>query len=371
VFFDYASEQQDLLASVRRYLAEFQPVSAARELLGSELGYDPGFWRKMAANLGLPGIAVAEQYGGAGGSFIELGLVMSELGRVMYSGPFLATAGLAASLLAESGDEAAMADYLPGIADGSLLAAAAITEDTTSGLPDLGTVTAERSGGGWLLSGQLGYVLDGAAADLILVPAAVDGQRGLFAVRGSAEGVHRVPLTVMDQTRRFAQVKLRSAEGRLIGDPAGVDRVLAVASDLARVALAAEQAGGAQACLEMATAYAGQRVQFGRPIGSFQAIKHKCATLLVEVESALAAAQYAAWAAAASRADLPVATVVAKICCSDTFFHAAAENIQIHGGIGFTWEQDAHLYFKRAKSSQILLGHPVHHRERLATLMGV
>jgi alkylation response protein AidB-like acyl-CoA dehydrogenase len=371
VFFDYTDEQKALRSSIRGYLSEFQPVSKARALMGTELGYDPVSWRKIAADLGLQGIHLPERYGGAGGSYVELGIVFAELGRAMYCGPFLATVGLASAILLESGDEVAMAEYLPGVADGSLIATAGITEDTGSGLPGADSVTAAESAGGYVLRGELGYVLDGAIADLILVAAATGDGPGLFAVPSDTAGLQRSTLTTLDATRRFARLQFDSVPARLIGEVDDAERILAAGLDLARTALAAEQVGGAQACLEMATAYAQQREQFGRPIGSFQAIKHKCATMLVEVECATAAAQYAAWTAAGRRAELAVSTAVAKCSCSDAFFHAAAQNIQIHGGIGFTWEHDAHLYLKRAKSSQLLLGHPTFHREQLACAMGV
>ena len=371
MFFDYNDDQKDLRASVRGYLSEFQPVVAARELLESETGYDPVAWRKLAGQLGLQGLHIPERFGGSDGSYVELGIAFTELGRVMYAGPFLATAGLAANALLASADEAAMAEFLPQIADGSLIATVAMTEDTTSGMPAADAVTAERREDRYRLSGGLSYVLDGAAAELILVPAATPAGSSLFAVRGDEAGLERTALRTVDGTRRYARLQFAATPASLIGTLGSAAAVLAECLDLARVALAAEQVGGARACLDMAVGYARQRVQFGRQIGSFQAIKHKCATMLLKVECAEAAAQYAAWSAATRQADLPAATAVAKSYCSDAFFHTAAQNIQIHGGIGFTWEHDAHLYFKRAKASQLLFGHPDYQREQLACLMGL
>jgi alkylation response protein AidB-like acyl-CoA dehydrogenase len=371
VFFDYNDDQKDLQASIRGYLSEFQPVAAARALVESEAGYDPDAWRRLASQLGLPGLHVPERFGGSGGSYVELGIAFTELGRVMYAGPFLATAGLAVNVLLTSADEAAMAEFLPQLADGSLTATVAMTEDTTSGLPAGDAVTAESRDGGYRLSGSLGYVLDGAAAGLIVVPAATPEGSSLFAVHGAEAGLERSALRTVDGTRRYARLDFAATPAALIGAPGSGAAVLAQCLDLARVALAAEQVGGARACLDMAVGYAGQRVQFGRQIGSFQAIKHKCATMLLKVECAAAAAQYAAWSAATREPDLAAATAVAKSYCSDAFFHAAAQNVQIHGGIGFTWEHDAQLYFKRAKASQVLFGHPAYHREQLASLMGL
>ena len=214
-------------------------------------------------------------------------------------------------------------------------------------------------------------MIDGATANLILVAARTNGAVSLFAVDGDASGLTRTSLSTMDQTRKQAKLDFDNTPARLIGtEGAGWD-VLSRVLDLAAVGLAAEQVGGAQECLEMAVQYAKDRVQFGRPIGSFQAIKHKCADMLLEVESAKSAAYYAAWCAAELNDELPSVASLAKAYCSEAYFHAAAENIQIHGGIGFTWEHPAHLYFKRAKSSELLFGDPTYHREQLAQRIGI
>jgi alkylation response protein AidB-like acyl-CoA dehydrogenase len=215
------------------------------------------------------------------------------------------------------------------------------------------------------------FVLDGNVANLLVVAARTPAGLSLFAVEGDAPGLTRTPLATMDQTRKQARLELAGVAGQLIGADGGASAGLSRTLDLAAVALAAEQVGGAQRCLDMSVEYAKERVQFGRPIGSFQAIKHKCADMLLEVESAKSAAYYAGWAAAESSDELPVVASLAKAYCSDAYFHAAAENIQIHGGIGFTWEHDAHLYFKRAKSSELLLGDPTYHRELLAQRIGL
>ena len=228
------------------------------------------------------------------------------------------------------------------------------------------TTATSADGDAWKISGTKMYVLDGHTASLLIVAARTDAGVSLFAVDGDAAGVTRTALSTMDQTRKQAKVELADASGRLIGTDGGGWAVLEQVLDLAAVALAAEQVGGAQACLDMAVQYAKDRVQFGRPIGSFQAIKHKCADMLLEVESAKSAAYYAGWAASELNDELPSVASLAKAYCSEAYFHAAAENIQIHGGIGFTWEHPAHLYFKRAKSSELLFGDPTYHREQLA-----
>ena len=214
-------------------------------------------------------------------------------------------------------------------------------------------------------------MLDGATAGLILVAARTDKGVSLFAVEGDAAGLTRTPLNTMDQTRKQAKLEFADTPARLIGTEGGGWDTLSTVLDLAAVGLSAEEVGGAQKVLEMSVEYAKVRIQFGRPIGSFQAIKHKCADMLLEVESAKSAAYYGMWCAAEMNDELPSVASLAKAYCSEAYFHAAAENIQIHGGIGFTWEHPAHLYFKRAKSSELLFGDPTYHRELLAQRIGI
>jgi alkylation response protein AidB-like acyl-CoA dehydrogenase len=230
---------------------------------------------------------------------------------------------------------------------------------------------ATQDSGGWVLNGTKMFVLDGHTADLIIVAARTPAGVSVFTVVGDADGLTRTALSTMDQTRKQAKLEFAGTPARLLGsDGEGWD-VLSTVLDLAAVALAAEEVGGGQKVLEMAVEYAKVRVQFGRPIGSFQAIKHKCADMLLEVESAKSAAYYGMWCAAEMNDELPSVASLAKAYCSEAYFHAAAENIQIHGGIGFTWEHPAHLYFKRAKSSELLFGDPTYHRELLAQRIGI
>jgi alkylation response protein AidB-like acyl-CoA dehydrogenase len=301
---------------------------------------------------------------------VELTVVFEEMGAALLCAPYFSTVALGANALLSCGDESAKKDLLPGIADGSTKATFALTED--SGSWDAESVTLAASGGPqWTLDGHKMYVIDGHIADLILVVARTGAGLSLFAVEGAAAGLVRTPLATMDQTRKQARLEFSSTPARLVGKEGGAGSVVSRTLDLAAVALAAEQVGGAQRCLDMAVDYAKTRIQFGRPIGSFQAIKHKCADMLLEVESAKSAAYYAGWAAAEDSDELPVVASLAKSYCSEAYFHAASENIQIHGGIGFTWEHDAHLYFKRAKSSELLLGDPSYHRELLAQRIGI
>jgi alkylation response protein AidB-like acyl-CoA dehydrogenase len=371
VNFAFSEEQEELRSSVRRFLDDKSPIPEVRRLMETTDGYDPAVWAQMANQLGLQGLAIPEEHGGSGFTYVELIVVLEEMGRSLLCAPYFATIALAGNAILTSGDDAAKKELLPGIATGDTIATLAFTED--NGRWDEGgiTTTATRAGDGWTLDGHKMFVLDGHVANLLVVAARTPAGLGLFAVEGDAPGLTRTPLATMDQTRKQARLELAGTPGRLIGADGGASAGLSRTLDLAAVALAAEQVGGAQRCLDMSVEYAKERVQFGRPIGSFQAIKHKCADMLLEVESAKSAAYYAGWAAAESSDELPVVASLAKAYCSDAYFHAAAENIQIHGGIGFTWEHDAHLYFKRAKSSELLLGDPTYHRELLAQRIGL
>jgi alkylation response protein AidB-like acyl-CoA dehydrogenase len=367
----FTAEQDELRDSVRRFLTAKSPMSAVRELMADDTGYDPAVWKQMAQQLGLQGIAIPERFGGSGFSFVELTIVLEETGRALLPAPYFSSAVLAAYAILDSGDESAAAAWLPGIADGSRLATLASTEDSGEWTLDGLSMAAERDGDGWRLSGVKSYVVDGHIADLVLVAARTPAGLSLFAVDGSAEGLTRSVLPTLDQTRRLARLEFDHVPARLVGVDGAAGATLAATLDKAALALAAEQVGGATRVLEMAVEYAKTRQQFDRPIGTFQAIKHKASEMLLRVESARAAAYYGAWAVADDTDEVPTVASLAKAYCSEAFFYAAGENIQIHGGVGFTWEHDAHLYFKRAKSSQLLFGDGVFHRERLLERIGV
>jgi alkylation response protein AidB-like acyl-CoA dehydrogenase len=371
VNFAFSEEQEELRKSVRRFLEDKSSEAEVRRLMETPEGYDPAVWSQMAQQLGLQGLAIPEEYGGSGFSYVELVVVLEEMGRALLCAPYFSTVALAANLLLTAGDEDAKKEYLPGIASGDLIATVAFTED--SGRWDEAGITMEATAGdgGARLNGHKMFVIDGHTANLILVAARQSGSLNLYAVQGDAPGLTRTPLSTMDQTRKQARLEFKDVAARHIGGDDQGWAALSKTLDLAAVALAAEQVGGAQKVLEMAVEYAKVRVQFGRPIGSFQAIKHKCADMLLEVESAKSAAYYAGWAAAEDNDELPVVASLAKAYCSDAYFHATAENIQIHGGIGFTWEHPAHLYFKRAKSSELMFGDPTYHRELLAQRIGI
>ncbi|MFZ6005164.1 MAG: acyl-CoA dehydrogenase family protein [Actinomycetota bacterium] len=369
--FAFSEEQEELRRITRQFLEAKSPEAEVRRLMDTDEGYDPAVWGQMANELGLQSLIIPEEFGGQGFTFVELTVVLEEMGRALLCAPYFSSAVLATCTLLHAGDDAAKKELLPGIASGETIAALAFTEPNgkwdSSGIE----ATATKSGDGYSINGTKMFVLDGNVANLLLVAAKTDAGISIFSVDPSDSSVTRTNLATMDQTRKQSKIEFAGTPATLIGtDGAGwttLERVL----DLAAVALAAEQVGGAQKVLETAVQYAKDRVQFGRPIGSFQAIKHKCADMLLEVESAKSAAYYAAWCAAELNDELPSVASLAKAYCSEAYFHAAAENIQIHGGIGFTWEHPAHLYFKRAKSSELLFGDPTYHRELLAQRIGI
>jgi alkylation response protein AidB-like acyl-CoA dehydrogenase len=362
----FSPEQDELRSSVRRFLEQKSKSAEVRRLMETDEGYDPAVWSQMAEQLGLQGLALPEEYGGSGYGFLEQIVVLEEMGRALLCAPYFSSIVLAATALLQSGDEAAQKDLLPGIADGSTIATLAWVESADSWDTTGITTTATRSGDGYTLDGRKTLVLDGHLANVLLVIAKTDSGPSLFAVDADAAGLTRRSLETLDMTRKLAALELSGTPARLIGDEGAAAGILDKTLQIAVVALSAEQVGAAQRCLDMSVDYAKLRVQFGRPIGSFQAIKHKCADMLLEVESARSAAYYAAWAIADDTDEVPVVASLAKAYCSDAFASAATETIQIHGGIGFTWEHDAHLFYRRAKSTEQFLGSPAAHRDALA-----
>jgi alkylation response protein AidB-like acyl-CoA dehydrogenase len=369
--FAFSEEQEELRRTVRQFLDQKSPETEVRRLMETDEGYDAAVWKQMGEQLGLQGLAIPEEYGGSGYGYIELIVILEEMGRRLLAAPYFSSVVLAANTLIHSGDDAAKKAHLPGIATGETIATLAFTEESGRWDEEGITVAATQSGDGWTISGTKSYVLDGHVADLILVAARTGAGVSIFAVPSDASGLTRTLLTTMDQTRKQAKLDFAGTPATLVGTDGGGWAVIERVLDLAAVALAAEQVGGAQFVLDMAVQYAKDRIQFGRPIGSFQAIKHKCADMLLEVESAKSAAYYAGWCAAELNDELPSVAALAKAYCSEAYFHATAENIQIHGGIGFTWEHPAHLYFKRAKSSELLFGDPSYWRELLAQRIGI
>ncbi len=369
---DASVQERDALRDTVRNLFERTSSEAdVRRVMETEQGYDEAVWRQLSEQVGLTGLAVPEEYDGAGYGPEELAVVFEEAGRSLLCAPLLSTVGLATPLLLASGDDALKKEWLPRIAAGSAFATLALTEQSSSWDPATVTTTAVRDGAGWRLDGQKWFVLDGGIADLVLVVARTESHVAVFAVDGRADGLVREPMETMDATRKMSRLTFTGVPAQLVGEEAAGTGVLEAALQLGAVALSAENLGGAQKCLDLSAAYALDRVQFGRPIGSFQAVKHKLADMLVEVEQARSASYYAAREAASGSDSLPLAASLAKAYTGDAFVHAALSTVQVHGGIGFTWEHPAHLYLKRAKTSQLLLGSSTHHRVVVADRVGI
>jgi alkylation response protein AidB-like acyl-CoA dehydrogenase len=377
--FSFSEDQDELRRAARRFLEVASSEERVRAAMETEQGYDSATWEQLSEELAWTALTIPEDYGGLGMSYLDLHPLMEEMGRALLCSPFFSTICLGANALLLGGGDAQKEQHLPGIAAGETTATLAYAEKNNRTDAEGVEATYSRNGSGYILRGDKSYVIDGHTANLLIVAARLensDGAEGvsLFLVPGDAEGVKRAWLPTMDQTRRLATVELGNvavAADALLGEEGRGWDLCEHTLDLARIALAAEQVGAAERCLDMSVEYAKVRKQFGRPIGSFQAIKHKCADMLMMVESARSAAFYASALAGQGEPDLEEAASSAKAFCSDTFFHCAAENIQIHGGIGFTWEHAAHMYFKRAKATEALFGAPSFHRERVAKRMGL
>ncbi len=377
--FSFSEQQDELRRAARRFLQSESSEARVRSAMETERGYDSRVWEQLSEELAWTALTIPETYDGLGMSYLDLHPVMEEMGRALLCSPFFSTICLGANVLLVGGNEAQKEQHLSAIAAGKTTATLAYAEKGRENGADAIRATYEHAGDGYVLRGDKRYVIDGHTADLIFVAARSEHSRGtegvsVFAVPANTRGVTRTWTPSMDQTRKLAAVALDRVvvpAGALIGEEGRGWELCERTLDLARIALAAEQVGAAEMCLDMSVEYAKVRKQFGRPIGSFQAIKHKCADMLTMVESARSAAFYASAVAGQGEVDLGEVASSAKAFCSDTFFHCAAENIQIHGGIGFTWEHPAHLYFKRAKASEVLLGEPSFHRERVAMRMGL
>src|ERR1700687_4507735 len=374
--FAFTDEQEQFRSALRRFLNDKSPTTEVRRLMGTTEGYNPAVWRQLTAELAIPGIHVPEQYGGAGFGMVELCVVTEELGRALFCGPYFSSAVLAANAILNAGTEAQKSNLLPDLASGARLATLAVTELNGNWDPLAIEVVATPDAGAYRLDGGKSYVVDGNIADLLVVAARLATSAGddgiaLFTLGAKSGGVERRPLESMDPTRKLARIDFRGAHADLLGNLDDGAKPLIRTLDQAAIALANEMMGGAQALLDSAVDYAKVRVQFGREIGSFQAIKHKCADMLLDVELSKSAAYCAAQACAVNDPEWPALASLAKAAASETYLRTAAECIQIHGGIGFTWDNDTHLWFKRAKSSEVFLGQPSYHRELLMQRWGV
>ncbi|NUS85475.1 MAG: acyl-CoA/acyl-ACP dehydrogenase [Streptomyces sp.] len=373
----YSEAEDDLRAAVRSLLADRCPPAAVLAEAESRRPYDPALWRSLAVEMGTAGLLVPDKLGGQGATAREAAVVLEELGRSVAPVPYLTSAVLAVSaLLGCDTDEEQVARLLGGLAEGSVVGALALPLSSAPGGAPTATVTAGADGA---LSGRVGGVAGAVGADVLLVPAEGPDGYGLYAVDIDAPGVTGVtgvtgevtvePLTALDLTRPLAALHFAQVPARRLAGPdrarAAVGRALKAGAGL----LASEQLGLAEWCLAETVRHTKERHQFGRPIGSFQALKHRMARLWLELVSARAAARHAADALAADSPEVPIAVAVAQSYCARVAVHAAEECVQLHGGIGMTWEHPAHLYLKRAKSDEIALGTPGRHREALAGLV--
>jgi alkylation response protein AidB-like acyl-CoA dehydrogenase len=367
-------EEQALADSVRKFVADRSPLTSLRHLITSGEPYDADVWKQMTAQLGLAGLTIPEEYGGVGAGVSALSVALTELGAGLVASPLLASV-LAAEVLLRLDDHAAKTQLLPRIAGGEVIATLAVASGAG------GYVTASTSSDGATLSGTISPVLNGAEASVLLVPADTDSDTGsdtdsdtdsgqvIYLVDGAAEGLTRTRLTSVDHSRSLARVQLSGTPGRaLAGDAAAA---LAAASDLANLALASESAGAMKACLDMTSAYARIRVAFGQPIGAFQAVKHRLADMEKSWELGQAALRDAARAGDAEPGRFSVAASVARVLLASAYADAAVDTVQLHGGIGFTWEHDAHLYYKNGLSNKVLLGGPGDQLDRLADSLGI
>lgn len=359
-------ERQAIRDSFQRLLAEQSCEAQVRRSMASESGYDPLLWEHLSET-GLLGALIPAEYGGIGGGPVELELLMEEAGAALLCAPFLSSAVLAASLLSICSDAPVKSRLLPQLASGKTIATVAMTGERGLWTSDDVTVTAVRRGNEWGLEGVASFVTAGTQAGLLLVIARVPAGLGTFEVHPAAPGVVIQPLESFDRTQRLARISFKAAQGVPIGgaDAAAIDRML----DLTRVALAGEQAGAARRVLDMTVEYIKTRVQFGRPVGGFQAIKHMAADLLLEVESSISAARQAARALADGAPDAQALINLAAFACADAFSAVAAASIQMHGGIAFTWEHPAHLYLRRARADAQLFGSSNFYRERYLSLL--
>ncbi len=369
--FAFSEEQEMLRASAREFLAKQCPSSYVRHMMEVEDAWDPAFWARLA-ELGWTGLGIPEHYGGVG-TFLDLVVVLEEAGGALLPGPFFSTMGMAVPTLLEAGSEAQKKEVLSAIAAGTARATVAVTEPSGRWDAQGVTLAAQPAGAGWRLDGVKLFVPDAAVADHMIVAARTraEGEHGvtLFMVSGRPRGLTVSPLKTLDMTRRWYEVRFDGVElpaGAVVGSVDQGWPPLRRALDWAAAGLCAEMVGGAQHVLDTSVEYAKTRHQFGKPIGIYQAVSHKLADMLLETESARSATYYAAWAVDADAPDRTMAASMAKAYTSDAYRRAAGNGIQVHGGIGFTWEHDMHLYFKRAKASEVTLGDATYHRELVA-----
>ena len=377
--FSFTDEQQMIRDTAEAFLTEVSTSAAVRQAMATETGFDAELWARICGEMYWQAIHIPEEYGGMGLGYVELVATLEQMGRYLLCSPFFSSVCLGANALLIAGNESQKMEYLPQIVEGKT---ATLAYTGSNGRWDAHAVEAtwEKSGDSYVLNGECRYVPDGHTAELIVVAARSEGSTGeegvsLFVLAADSDGVTREWLPTVDQTRKQAQIcftNVQVSAAHRLGEEGQAWPQLETVVDLATIAVAAEQVGGTQQALDSTVAYTQERVQFNRTIASYQAVKHKAADMMLKAEAARSAVYYAAcvaqevFAGGELAVELPEAASVAKAWCSDAYFFNAGSGIQLHGGVGFTWEYDIQLYFKRAKSSETLLGNGAYHRERIA-----
>lgn len=368
--FELSDEQLEFQKSLRRMISDRSPIKDVREVIKTEAGWDEGLWQQFAEQAGLPALLVPEEYDGAGATLVEAMIVMEELGRGIVPSPFFATTAFGVVPILTFGSETQKQELLPSIAEGEVTMTTALTEPSGNWGPDGVEMVATGSGETATLSGTKSFVIDGHTADKIIVVAKSGDQYGLYLVDGDASGLTRTKQSTLDLTRPMATLEFDNVPATALGEPGSWDRISHVL-DVAATLLAAEMVGAMEASMTMAVEYAKVRNQFSRAIGSFQGIKHRLAEMAVEVDTARAATWYAAYVGAEGQDEFPTAALVAKATAAAGFAFTASWTVQVHGGIGFTWDHDAQLYYRKAKSTELLLGSTTDTWLELAERLGV
>ena len=368
--FSFTDEQQEFRLMLRRFLEDKSPTTEVRRLMETDAGCDPEVWRQLSLELGLTAIHIPEEYGGQGFGISELAIAVEEMGRALLCAPYFASTVMAATAILKAGTEEQKRALLPKIAAGEVIATLAFAEEQGDWAVDCIAAMATPSSNAFQLTGTKSFVLDGCTADLIVVAARKPGSSGedglcLFTVASDAAGLKKTALKAVDDTRKLARLEFENVEATLLGEAGGAAVALQETLDVSAICLSNEMVGGAERLRESSVEYANLRVQFGRSISSFQTLKHKAADMLLDVELAKSAAYYAAAAVDDGDDDVSALASLAKASAADAYMQTAVHTIQIHGGIGFTWDNDTHLWFKRAKSSEVFLGTPAFHRERM------
>ncbi|HYL35787.1 MAG TPA: acyl-CoA dehydrogenase family protein [Bryobacteraceae bacterium] len=369
--FGLSETQQTLKNTVRKFLAAECPVAEVRRLMEIEGNVDPALWKKIAEQ-GWTGMIFAEPYGGFGMGMVEMAATLEEMGRALLPGPFFSTVLMAGVLVESAGDENQKGKYLGAICRGEAKAGVAFLEESAAMAPESIQMPARTAGSGFVLDGRKLFVQSAPIADFLVVAARLEGELALLVVPAKAGGLQISPMASIDLTRKVYEVSFQGVKvpgEDLLARGEAALKALGRARDVATVGLVAEMTGGMQRLLDMTVEYAKTRQQFGRPIGQFQAVQHHCADMLLYTESARSAAYYAAYAVQEGIPDARLAVSVAKAYASDAYREVGNNAIQVHGGMGFTWENDAHLYYRRAKVSELMFGDATHHREQIARLV--